>query len=111
MMPQFHAQSSCFDKDNVSVGATLFAFGLFKKVFIADSIAPVIRPISEQAATGSSIALLSAWVAAVGFTLQIYFHFSGYTDMALGIARMFGILLPPNFISLRALSTLGCGGI
>jgi len=103
MMPQFHAASCRFDKDNVSVGLTLFAFGLFKKIFIADSIAPVVRPIYEQAASGSSIALLSAWIAAVGFTLQIYFDFSGYTDMALGIGRIFGIRLPPNFDSaLRA---------
>jgi len=103
MMPQFHAVSCRFDKENVSVGLTLFAFGLFKKIFIADSIAPVVRPIYEQAASGSSIALLSAWVAAVGFALQIYFDFSGYTDMALGIGRMFGIRLPPNFDSpLRA---------
>ena len=53
------------------------------------------------------IALLPAWIAAVGFTLQIYFDFSGYTDMALGIARLFGIKLPPNFNSpLRASSII-----
>jgi alginate O-acetyltransferase complex protein AlgI len=107
MIPQFQAASCRFDGDNVSVGLTLFAFGLFKKVFIADSIAPLVRPIYEQAAAGTSIGLLSAWVAAVGFTLQIYFDFSGYTDMALGIGRMFGILLPPNFNSpLRASSII-----
>ena len=107
MMPQFHAASCRFDKDNVSVGLTLFTFGLFKKVFIADGIAPVVRPIYEQAALGNSIAFLPAWVAAVGFTLQIYFDFSGYTDMALGIGRMFGIRLPSNFNSpLRASSII-----
>ncbi|HXR17364.1 MAG TPA: MBOAT family O-acyltransferase [Terriglobales bacterium] len=103
MMPQFHGLSCRFDKDNVSVGLTLFAFGLFKKLLLADKIAPAVTPIYERAASGSSVALLSAWLAAVGFTLQIYFDFSGYTDMALGIARMFGIRLPPNFNSpLRA---------
>jgi alginate O-acetyltransferase complex protein AlgI len=107
MMPQFHRVSCRFDKDNVSVGLTLFAFGLFKKVFIADNIVPLVRPIYEQATSGSSIALLPAWVAAVGFTLQIYFDFSGYTDMALGIGRMFGVRLPPNFNSpLRASSII-----
>jgi alginate O-acetyltransferase complex protein AlgI len=107
MMPQFHGVSCRFEKDNVSVGLTLFAFGLFKKVFIADSIVPLVRPIYEQATSGSSIALLSAWIAAVGFTLQIYFDFSGYTDMALGIGRMFGVRLPPNFNSpLRASSII-----
>lgn len=105
MMPQFHRLSCRFDKDNLSVGMTLLAFGLFKKVFLADNIAPLVTPIYEQAASGSHIGLVQAWIAAVGFTLQIYFDFSGYTDMALGIARVFGIRLPPNFNSpLRASS-------
>jgi D-alanyl-lipoteichoic acid acyltransferase DltB (MBOAT superfamily) len=107
MMPQFRRVSCRFDKDNVSVGVTLFAFGLLKKVFIADSIAPIVKPIYEQATSGGSIGLFSAWVAAIGFTLQIYFDFSGYTDMALGIARLFGVRLPPNFNSpLRASSII-----
>jgi len=107
MMPQFHHVSCRFDEENVSVGLTLLAFGLFKKVFLADKIALIVTPIYEQAASGSSIALLPAWIAAVGFTLQIYFDFSGYTDMALGIARLFGIRLPPNFNSpLRASSII-----
>jgi len=107
MMPQFHRVSCRFDEENVSVGLTLLAFGLFKKVFLADKIALIVTPIYEQAASGSSIALLPAWIAAVGFTLQIYFDFSGYTDMALGIARLFGIRLPPNFNSpLRASSII-----
>src|SRR5271170_1185767 len=107
MMPQFHRVSCRFDKENVSVGVTLFAFGLFKKVFIADGIAPIVTPIYQQAASGGSIALFAGWVAAIGFTLQIYFDFSAYTDMALGIARFFGIKLPPNFNSpLRASSII-----
>lgn len=99
VMPQFRTVSCRFDKDKMSVGLTLFAFGLFKKVFIADRIMPLVQPIYVHAAGGSSIGLLSAWIAAVGFTLQIYFDFSAYTDMALGIARMFGVRLPPNFDS------------
>jgi len=107
MMPQFHGVSCRFDKDNVSVGLTLFAFGLFKKVFLADNVALFVTPIYAQASAGASIAWVSAWIAAVGFTLQIYFDFSGYTDMALGIARLFGIRLPPNFNSpLRASSII-----
>src|SRR5260370_16072352 len=107
MMPLFHGVSCRFDKDNVSVGVTLFAFGLFKKVFLADSVALLVTPIYEQATSGGSIALLLAWIAAVGFTLQIYFAFSGYTDMALGVARLFGVRLPPNFNSpLRASSII-----
>jgi len=103
MMPQFHRADCRFDTENVSVGLTLFAFGLFKKVVLADGIAPLISPIYQQAAHGSPVSLVTAWMAAVGFTMQIYFDFSGYTDMALGIARCFGIRLPQNFYSpLRA---------
>jgi alginate O-acetyltransferase complex protein AlgI len=107
MMPQFHRASCRLDKDNVSVGLTLLAFGLFKKVLIADNISLLVSPIYQQAAAGGRIGLFSAWVAAFGFTLQIYFDFSGYTDMALGVARLFGIRLPPNFNSpLRALNII-----
>jgi alginate O-acetyltransferase complex protein AlgI len=107
MMPQFHGVSCRLNKEDASVALTLLAFGLFKKVFLADNIALLVTPIYEQAKSGSHIALLSAWIAAVGFTLQIYFDFSGYTDMALGIARLFGIKLPPNFNSpLRASSII-----
>jgi len=107
MMPQFQRLSCRFDKDNVSVGLTLFAFGLFEKAFLADNVAQLVTPIYEKANSGSSMALVPAWIAAVGFTLQIYFDFSGYTDMALGIARLFGVRLPPNFNSpLRASSII-----
>lgn len=107
MMPQFHRLSCRFNKDNTSVGLTLFAFGLFKKIFLADSLAKFVTPMYEGAASSSSIAFLPAWIAAIGFALQIYFDFSGYTDMALGIARMFGVRLPPNFNSpLRASSII-----
>jgi alginate O-acetyltransferase complex protein AlgI len=58
-----------------------------------------VSPIYSQAAAGGGVSLLPAWAAAVGFTLQIYFDFSGYTDMALGLARFFGIRLPQNFNS------------
>jgi D-alanyl-lipoteichoic acid acyltransferase DltB (MBOAT superfamily) len=99
MMPQFHNASCRFNKENLAVGLTLLAFGLFKKVVLADHIATVVTPIYNQAASGSEVSLLLAWAAAIGFTLQIYFDFSGYTDMALGLARFFGIRLPQNFYS------------
>jgi len=103
MMPQFHAASCRFDTENLAVGLTLLFFGLFKKVVLADNIALLVTPIYNNSGGGSRTSLLLAWMAAVGFTLQIYFDFSGYTDMALGLARFFGIRLPPNFDSpLRA---------
>jgi alginate O-acetyltransferase complex protein AlgI len=99
MMPQFKSASCRFDKENFAVGLTLLSFGLFKKVVLADHVATVVTPIYDQAAGGGGISLLLAWAAAIGFTLQIYFDFSGYTDMALGVARFFGIRLPQNFNS------------
>jgi D-alanyl-lipoteichoic acid acyltransferase DltB (MBOAT superfamily) len=107
MMPQFHAATARFNVSDATVGLTLLVFGLFKKVVLADGIAAFVTPIYEQAAAGQSPSLVHAWYAAVGFTLQIYFDFSGYSDMALGLARFFGIRLPPNFDSpLRATSII-----
>jgi alginate O-acetyltransferase complex protein AlgI len=103
MMPQFHAASCRFDKENFAIGLTLLVFGLFKKVVFADQIALLVTPVYNNAAAGDKTSFVLAWMAAIGFTLQIYFDFSGYTDMALGLARFFGIRLPPNFNSpLRA---------
>jgi len=99
MMPQFAAASCRFDKENFAVALTLLFFGLFKKGVLADNIAPLVTPIYEHSAAAGKTSFLLAWMAAVGFTLQIYFDFSGYTDMALGLARFFGIKLPPNFNS------------
>jgi alginate O-acetyltransferase complex protein AlgI len=99
MMPQFATATCRFDRENFAVGITLLFFGLFKKGVLADSIAPLITPIYEHSAAGGETPLVLAWIAAVGFILQIYFDFSGYTDMALGLGRFFGIKLPPNFNS------------
>jgi D-alanyl-lipoteichoic acid acyltransferase DltB (MBOAT superfamily) len=99
VMPQFQRASCRFDKENVAVGLTLLCFGLFKKVVLADSIAPFVSPIYERAAAEGGTTLLLAWIAVFGFTLQVYFDFSAYSDMALGLARLFGIRLPQNFNS------------
>ena len=99
MMPQFATASCRFEREHVAVGITLFLFGLFKKVVLADGIAAHVSPIYAMAASGEPVSLIPAWIAAVGFTLQIYFDFSGYSDMALGLARCFGIRLPANFDS------------
>jgi alginate O-acetyltransferase complex protein AlgI len=107
MMPQFHAASCQFDKENVAIGLTLLSFGLFKKIVFADNIALFVTPIYDHAAAVGGTSFLLAWMAAIGFTLQIYFDFSGYSDMALGLARFFGIRLPQNFNSpLRASSII-----
>src|SRR5665213_1162080 len=99
MMPQFQRAPCVFDRENMTVGVTLLVFGLFKKAFLADGISPMVKTLYDQATIGAPTTFLLGWMAAIGFMFQIYFDFSGYTDMALGIARLFGIRLPPNFNS------------
>jgi alginate O-acetyltransferase complex protein AlgI len=78
-------------------GLMLFVVGLAKKVFVGDPLAGYVNPVYAAAAAGSAITTGQAWQATLGFTFQIYFDFSGYTDMALGLALLFGIVLPQNF--------------
>lgn len=99
LVPQFQQVSCRFDSVMFSAALTLFCFGLFKKVVLADGIAQYVSPIYAFAAAGEPVALMQAWIAAIGFTLQIYFDFSGYSDMACGIALFFGVRLPLNFDS------------
>ena len=107
MMPQFLENACRFDAGRISAGLTLFIFGLFKKVVLADGIAPHVSAIYAAAESGESVSFFPAWIAAIGFTLQIYFDFSGYSDMAAGIARLFGVRLPINFDSpLKATSII-----
>jgi alginate O-acetyltransferase complex protein AlgI len=73
--------------------------GMFKKVVLADSLSQYVDPLFDSAARGGTINTIDSWVATIGFSLQIYFDFSGYTDMAIGSARLFGIRLPENFRS------------
>jgi alginate O-acetyltransferase complex protein AlgI len=84
---------------NVAVGLTLFFLGLCKKVLIADSISPTANRVFGAAAAGAWPDMQTAWLGTLAYTLQIYFDFSGYTDMALGLARIFGFRLPVNFNS------------
>jgi D-alanyl-lipoteichoic acid acyltransferase DltB (MBOAT superfamily) len=99
MMPQFQKASCRFNQSDVAVGLTLLFFGLFKKAALADNMGALVSPIYQGAAAGHPVSLLVAWMAGIGFTLQVYFDFSGYSDMALGLARFFGVKLPPNFNS------------
>lgn len=98
-MPQFHRADRRVDVNMFAVGTTLFCFGLFKKVVLADGMAEYVSPIFTFAEAGQPVSLLQGWIASVGFALQIYFDFSGYSDMACGSALFFGIRLPLNFNS------------
>ena len=111
MMPQFEKTTGRVSSQDLAVGGGLFFCGLFKKVILADGIAFHISPIFAAAANGDEITFIYAWIATVGFTLQVYFDFSGYSEMALGAARCFGIRLPVNFNSpLRATSIIDFWG-
>jgi len=84
---------------NLLVGFSYFALGLFKKTMIADCLAQIASPVFDNAASGATVPALQAWVAMLAYTLQIYFDFSAYSDMAVGLARMFNLRLPLNFFS------------
>jgi D-alanyl-lipoteichoic acid acyltransferase DltB (MBOAT superfamily) len=100
MLPQFRDRIRfAVNGHDIAVGFTLFALGLFKKTVIADNLALLARPVFNAADMGQEISTLSAWTGSFAYTFQLYFDFSGYSDMAIGIARMFGIVLPLNFSS------------
>jgi len=84
---------------NLQIGVTIFIIGFFKKMVLADGCAEYATPIFTASATGIIFAPVEAWVGVVAYSLQLYFDFSGYSDMAIGLARCFGIILPLNFDS------------
>ncbi len=97
MMPQFaNVRNKVKNYHNIALGLFIFSMGLFKKVVIADTFA-------QWATQGFDVAeklnLIEAWVTSLSYTFQLYFDFSGYTDMAIGIALLFNIKLPINFNS------------
>src|SRR5579872_2886411 len=98
MMPQFEKADYRIQWQNLAVGGSLFAMGLFKKTVLADGVASYISPLYTTASKGH-LTLVYAWAAAFGFILQMYFDFSGYSEMASGLARAVGIKLPMNFNS------------
>lgn len=100
MLPQFENPGLYkFNHEHLSVGATIFFIGLFKKVVIADNIAVYASPVFATADQGGTLYFIESWQGALAYTSQLYFDFSGYSDMAIGLARMFGVTLPMNFNS------------
>jgi alginate O-acetyltransferase complex protein AlgI len=97
MMPQFERDESYrFSNRNMAIGLTIFAIGLAKKVLVADNLAPHASFFFEQSEPQT---LLVAWGGVLAYAFQLYFDFSGYSDMAIGASRLFGIRLPLNFDS------------
>ena len=96
MIPQFEsAQAKRPDPHLILCGLIIFAIGLFKKTCLADGIQPMV----SLAFGANTPSFDQAWIGALAYTFQLYFDFSGYSDMAIGISLMFGVFLPLNFNS------------
>lgn len=97
MMPQFDRQANYLPRlNNFIIGGSIFIFGLVKKMLIADNLAPLAGAVFDHTPEPS---LLIAWGGVLAYTFQLYFDFSGYSDMAIGLSRLFGVRLPLNFNS------------
>jgi len=95
--PQFNRRTQFrLSAENLTPGLMIFAIGLFKKVILADTFRDYVGPVFEAHFLPS---FPDAWGATLAFALQVYFDFSGYSDMAIGLARMFGVRFPENFDS------------
>jgi D-alanyl-lipoteichoic acid acyltransferase DltB (MBOAT superfamily) len=99
MIPQFKRGRTGRSSVLAARGLAIFAAGLFKKVVIADNLAQFVSPVFAHLDAGGGVTTPWAWLATLAYTLQIYFDFSGYSDMAIGLALLFGIRLPVNFRS------------
>jgi len=100
MLPQFKDRAADRDRTaDLAIGTSIFVVGLAKKVILADTLAAYADPVFTVADAGTAVSTAEAWIGILAYTAQLYFDFSGYSDMAIGIGRMFGILLPLNFHS------------
>jgi alginate O-acetyltransferase complex protein AlgI len=99
MIPQFKHERTGRSAVLAARGFAILAAGLFKKVVIADNLAQFVSPVFAHLDAGGAVTTPWAWLATLSYTLQIYFDFSGYSDMAIGLALLFGIRLPVNFRS------------
>lgn len=99
IIPQFQKPSAFrVVAANIATGLAIFSIGLYKKVVLADGIALYANPVFDSAAQVPP-EFFAAWSGALAYTFQLYFDFSGYSDMAIGLARLFGVRLPVNFNS------------
>jgi len=97
MMPQFSSRWNLIKKyKNIALGIFIFSIGLFKKVIIADTFALWANNGFDQSPI---LSFWEAWATSLSYTFELYFDFSGYTDMAIGVALLFNIRLPINFNS------------
>ena len=100
IIPQFNrGAEKKFIYENFSIGLTVFTIGLFKKVIFADNLGLLADPVFAAHKNEILLTFLDAWLGAIAYALQLYFDFSGYTDMAIGMSLILGIRLPINFYS------------
>ncbi|MGY3393414.1 alginate O-acetyltransferase complex protein AlgI [Bradyrhizobium sp. USDA 3311] len=100
MIPQFRSRPSLPARANdIVFGLLVFLIGLAKKTIFADHLAPMADTVFASADRGDILSATAAWAGALAYTFQLYFDFSGYSDMAVGLARMFSIRFPWNFDS------------
>lgn len=100
MLPQFRQAGTFRLSGNaLAAGSAIFLLGLFKKVVLADSFGEFVTPVYDAVGSGAAPSFFEAWSATLAFSFEIYFDFSAYSDMALGLARMMSIKLPLNFDS------------
>jgi len=100
MMPQFSkARGFSLKYEYIAVGLSIFFLGLFKKVVLADSMSGYVAETFSVVSHGDLLSFFEAWKGTLAYSFQLYFDFSGYSDMAVGVAFLFGIRLPLNFNS------------
>ena len=100
MMPQFaNKENGLLNGDNIVKGIFIFSIGLFKKVIVADNFAIWANAGFMAVDSGASLNIFEAWASVLSYALQLYFDFSGYCDMAIGLGLLFNIILPVNFNS------------
>jgi len=100
VMPQFNEENlRRLRLTNFTLGVTIFIVGLAKKVLVADALAEYASPIFNASRDGAMLGLVESWIGALAYTFQLYFDFSGYSDMAIGISLMLNVQLPLNFNS------------
>jgi alginate O-acetyltransferase complex protein AlgI len=98
MLPQLTRKKVTINSKYIALGAGFFILGLAKKTLLADPLGGIATPLFTQSLT-ESLSFTASWIAALSYTLQLYFDFSGYSDMAIGLAFLFGVKLPLNFFS------------
>lgn len=97
MIPQFkQLRNKIINYRNIATGVFIFTIGLFKKVAIADNFSIIVNSGFDQT---QGLSFIEGWIVSLSYTMQLYFDFSGYTDMAIGVALLFNIKLPTNFNS------------